>query len=167
MSRIPLRSRAGTVITYVLVDDEDYEDVSQFRWARSGSGYVTRKVEIARHPTTGRRRQQTIDLHKQVMGFPDCQVDHINHDKLDCRKANLRLAPGNHRDNCQNRAVRQASASGYRGVDLHKRSGKWQARAMVDYKNHYLGLYATAEEADAAVRAFRRDHMPFSEEAAA
>lgn len=136
------------------MDDEDYEALAQFAWCLS-KGYAVRN-----RPGRGNGH---VFLHRQVMGEPSCQVDHESRDKLDCRRSNLRLARRNERDNAQNQGARETNPTGVRGVHVH-RDG-FIARVRLNYKQHYLGRFATVEEAAAVVEAFRREHMPFSEDA--
>lgn len=63
-----------------------------------------------------------------------------------------------HRENMQNLAsLNPRSASGYRGVTLHKPSGKWKAEVRSRGKLHYLGLHATPENAAEVARMKRNE----------
>lgn len=93
--------------------------------------------------------------------WPTTQIDHINGNRSDNREANLRLA-----DNFQNSANRlrqKNNTSGYKGVSLHRKTGKWQASVRLGGELKYLGLFASASEAHAAyVRATRQYHGAFA-----
>jgi hypothetical protein len=78
-------------------------------------------------------------------------VDHIDHTPLNCTRANMRLV--NKHQQARNR--RPWGTAGYRGV--RRLGGRWQARAMLDRRMHYLGTYAAAEEAARVVDAFWRE----------
>jgi len=85
-------------------------------------------------------------LHRLIMDAPaDKQVDHINGNKLDNRKCNLRLC--SHQQNCCNR-------KGHKGRDLPKgvckSINKFQSRITVNGTTIYLGGFDTPEEAHAA-----------------
>ncbi|HUB72809.1 MAG TPA: HNH endonuclease [Solirubrobacteraceae bacterium] len=96
----------------------------------------------------------------------DPEVDHVNGNRLDNRRVNLRVA--SHSENMQNRhGLTATNTSGYRGVSWHKRRRKWIAYAQLDGRAYYLGYFDTAEEADEAVKAWRAEHMPFSADARA
>lgn len=71
--------------------------------------------------------------------WPDCEIDHINQLKYDNRFSNLRAV--NRRQNEQNKLMRSDNKSGFKGVSLHKASGKWQAFISVRGKSIYLGKY--------------------------
>jgi hypothetical protein len=159
-ARLVLRNSAGEVVAYALIDAADEEWLSQWRWHMDDErGYVARKE--------GRRgNQRKVYLHRQILGLKrgDPRMgEHRNRNRLDNRRANLRIAVRGDLDNKQNLDPYSTNTSGYRGVT--RRGSGWVAQCTVNYKNHYLGYYQTPEEADYVVRAFRAKHMPFSEEA--
>lgn len=159
-ARIPLCNRKGEIVAWAIVDEGDYAWLSDYKWRHLSNGYAVRYT----------RDNKTVLMHRQIMGLKHGdrrQVDHINRDRLDCRRSNLRLAPRGGLDNQQNLSIGSRNTSGYRGVKWDKRRGKWYAAAQIARVSHFIGYFATAEEAGAAVAAFRRDHMPFSEEALA
>jgi hypothetical protein len=67
------------------------------------------------------------------------QVDHIDNNKLNNIKSNLRLC--NHTENMINRPTHSNSKSGYKGVIFYKRLNKYMAKINVNKKQLYLGLY--------------------------
>ena len=159
---IPLGRKDGTIAGYALVDAEDFAQLSAWRWFVETKGYARRTVN------TG-TSYIPIRMHREIAGLAredPRQVDHINGDKLDNRRANLRIVTN--AENQQNlTSLRSTNTSGYRGVQRNRgRWGKpWLARANVAGRRYALGAYDTAEEADAAVKAFRAQHMPFSSDA--
>ena len=84
--RIPL-----TQGLYALVDPADYAELSRYRWhANRGreTFYAQRKVW---DPLT--RTERTVKMHRQILNCPDhLVVDHVNHNGLDNRRANIRAA---------------------------------------------------------------------------
>ena len=127
-----------------LVDDEDFARVGLHKWYYHSTGYARRTVHIGhgrKHRTTG-----VEFLHRSVIQAPDgWQVDHINHNKLDCRRANLRLCT--HGQNITNRSSQARSTSQYKGVHFTK--NRWQATIQVNGKSIYLGRFT--DEVDAAL----------------
>lgn len=116
-----------------LIDDEDFEKLNEFNWYFRKEGYA---VSNTKHL-----------MHRLVMNAPKgYQVDHINLNKLDNRKSNLRLA--NASTNKANDGLRANNTSGYKGVQcMRGRKKPWMSRIKVNYKNIYLGYYYTPEEA--------------------
>ena len=123
-----------------MIDSEDAELVLPFRWNCS-SGYAVRHA-----PTTKEGNRPQIRLYRLIIGAkPGEEVDHINRDRLDNRKKNLRICTRT--ENARNRSVDYNSKSGVRGVTLFKQSGKWRADIRVHGELHYLGLFETKKGA--------------------
>lgn len=119
---------------YALIDDEDFDRISQFKWSYDQHGYASRRNKAA--------QPQKMYLHRFVIGAPaGMEVDHINHDRLDNRRSNLRLAT--RQENSRN--MRSRGKSRYKGVksSFHK----WQAEIKISGKTHYLGSFPTEIEA--------------------
>ena len=118
-------------------DLEDYELIKDYCWHISNKGYVTTLDR-----TTGKR----ILLHRLVMHPENDEVvDHINRDKLDNRKANLRVCTSS--DNAKNRGTRKNNVSGVTGVIWNKQASKWQAIINVSGKRKHLGYFTDINEA--------------------
>jgi hypothetical protein len=93
-------------------------------------------------------------MHRLIMGCPvGFEVDHINGNKLDNRRANLRLA--SHRQNCQNQRVYTRNTSGFRGVVYCRRTGRWRAKVVSAGRCHSAGYHSTAEQAAHAASVLR------------
>lgn len=80
--------------------------------------------------------------------WPDGQIDHINHDKLDNRINNLRVVTN--KENNRNRGRATNNTSGHTGVSWHKRDQKWLASIVVDDKKKNLGRFDSKDDAIAA-----------------
>ncbi len=137
---IPLRGQGGELRASVLVDREDAV-LCGFTWCLNGGGYAVRP--------TGKPYLHRVIMHAAVKEGQ--QVDHINRDKLDCRRANLRAVT--QAENARNVGLAKNNPSGYRGVSKHV-GGKWRARVGAKH----LGLFDTAEAADCAARGYRLVH---------
>ena len=86
-------------------------------------------------------------MHRDILKPPDhlC-VDHINHNGIDNRRANLRLAT--HRQNSYNRIhFTKNPSSKYKGVSFRKRTKKWDAKIRYDGKNKHIGSFKDEIEA--------------------
>jgi len=126
----------------VMVSDEDYKKISKFNWSYSAStGYAVRK---------GRKNQnepRTVHMHRAIMNAKvNMQVDHINGNKLDNRRSNLRFASV--QKNAFNRKKPKVKCtSKYKGVLKRKNSIKWEARIKFNNKAIYLGRFVNEEDA--------------------
>jgi len=130
-----------------IVDDEDYPLLAQWKWSYS-QGYAVRKVKTE----TGTK---TYAMHSQLLTTAcDSIVDHINGNRLDNRRHNLR--PCAHLQNNMNRRPNLNKLSNpFKGVYKHKRrkANPWQA--MIGYQGTriHLGVFPTATEAAKAYNA--------------
>ncbi len=140
MKRIPL-----TQGKFALVDNEDFEWLSQWKWqAQKGryTYYAARRIPIQ----SG--EQRAVWIHRQILGlkFGDgIESDHRNNNGLDNRKANLR--PCTPRQNQWNRLPRKNVSSKYKGVGWHKDTQKWQAHITYNSEFIWLGLFSNETEA--------------------
>ncbi len=125
-----------------LISLEDVPKVEGIPWFLTNQGYAS----CRRMPSPKR-----IMMHRLIMGAPDGMcVDHINHNKLDNRRQNLRIvtkAFNNHHR--KNRSELRGTEPGY--------NGKWSAYISINNKKKSLGTYATREEAIQARRAAERE----------
>jgi hypothetical protein len=90
------------------------------------------------------------------------EVDHINADGLDCRRANLRTC--SHAENMQNRC-HHVKAPDLRGVFWQPSRGKWFVQLRVHTVRRYIGSYASLDEAKAAAREARAHYFTHANEA--
>lgn len=90
--------------------------------------------------------QRLVLLHRLILqAAPATQVDLTNGDTFDNRRVNLRLSTPS--QNNANRFRLPANTSGYKGVTLHRDTGKWQAQIKLNGRNHYLGLFSDPTDA--------------------
>lgn len=114
-----------------IIDDEDVGVISKHSWYINNCGYVI--------STEG------ISLHRLVLGITkkNQHIDHINRDKLDNRKINLRICmPW---QNAHNIPKKKNNTSGYKGV--FRNGEKWISKIMVRGNRIYLGTFDTKEKA--------------------
>lgn len=158
--KIPLRRRDGSLRGFAVVDAEDYDWLNQWRWFMDNNGYAVRQIRVA----VG--RQHPMPMHRQILGLEigDArQGDHLNRERLDNRRSNLRIVTKG--ANAQNRNRSRGGTSKYRGVCWNARVGKFYAYARLNYKLHHLGVFEDEKDAAEAAASFRREHMPHSVEA--
>lgn len=125
-----------------LVDDEDYEYLSQFKWF-AHKDYST----FYAGRSTGRHGKQ-IWMHREILGTPDgLIVDHIDHNGLNNQKYNLRNCT--HGDNIKNKVTH--NTIGYLGVSYYnpkrKKTKPFRATIWINGRNIHLGTFGTAEDA--------------------
>ncbi len=136
-----------------LVDDEDFEELSRFKWfaqwdRESRTYYARRQV---RHEDG---RQRAISMHRAVTGAdPHQKVDHINHNGLDNRRGNLRTCTSS--QNLRNMRKRGGCSSRYKGVYYADDTGRWRAyitepRASGIGRRRHLGYFNSEQDAAGA-----------------
>jgi hypothetical protein len=120
-----------------LVDASDYEWLTQWTWHCS-NGYATR---------TGKSPSRHVVLmHREIMQTPKgMDTDHINRDKLDNRRCNLRICTRS--ENHMNRRKSVGTISKFKGVGWNRKCWKWKATIQVDGRQLYLGTFDTELEA--------------------
>lgn len=129
---------------YTLVDNDDYEYLSQWKWRYHNLGYAVRTMHVAY--INGKAIKKEIMMHRLIMNPEKGMViDHKNRNKLDNRRANLRVCT--QAKNRLNSIKKSNNTSGYIGVCWDKTKNKWLASIHLHGKQKYLGRYDTAQEA--------------------
>ena len=136
----------------IIVDAEKYDEISQYCWYISNSGYAI---------TRDTKTRKQILLHRLVLfGYDNVVnsdiIDHANRDKLDDRLCNLRICDAS--DNAKNHSLSVRNTSGVVGVNYSSQYKKWRAFVTDDRKFISLGYYKTKEEAIAARLAGERKY---------
>lgn len=117
-----------------------------FNFARLPSGYI-----IAR-PKGRSQKWKSYYLHRLIMRPQHgMQVDHINGDRSDNRRSNLRICT-NQQNNLNKTGTK--SSTGVRGV--YPVVGVPGKPFRASFRNHYLGCFATIHEASAAYQTAMR-----------
>jgi type V secretory pathway adhesin AidA len=126
-----------------VVDEADFERLSQWNWHVDGKGYALRTGRKSDGPLC----RKGIFMHRQIMGVtdPSVEVDHHDHNTLNNQRSNLRLCSslGNH----ANASLQVNTTSGYKGVSFDKRKKRWQSRLKVKGEQIFLGYFSTKEQA--------------------
>jgi hypothetical protein len=128
-----------------IIDDEDFERVSKYKWRANVTSWGTYAVTWMRIEGRG----QHVYLQRFLLGLPrDKLITFANGDKLDNRRINLKYTT---RSKSQmGRPRRSNNRTGFKGVSFNKAAEKYKSYIKKDGKLHYLGLHATAKEAAAA-----------------
>lgn len=154
-ARVPLRSPNGIVETYALIDANDADLVRETHW------YLDEGYARSNGYANGKKIQER--MHRVILGLTkdDPQlVDHINRDRLDNRRANLRLFDRHGRPDMQN--ISGWGKSQHRGVSFDRDSGKWHAYIYIQGRMRNLGRFDSESEATKAARDARLRLMPYA-----
>ena len=140
-----------------IVDDADFDWLNQWKWcARWNKGtqsfYAVRNSPSPEHAT--------VLMHRQIIGLvkgDHRQVDHRDHDTLNCCRQNLRVCTS--QQNIRHQRRHRDNASGFKGVYFYKPTSKWAAMIKAGAKNKYLGYFPTAQSAALAYDAAAQRHF--------
>jgi hypothetical protein len=131
---------------WAVVDAADYEWLMQWKW--NARWLPKRRIHYAmrnsKRDETG--KQRSIAMHREILALragDKRQGDHINHNTLDNRRCNLRIAT--HIESSRNRRTRADNTSGYKGVFLNK-NGQCYARITVNKKPIILEWFPDTSE---------------------
>lgn len=132
-AEIELQNKNHEVVGYALIDLDDIDKCSVHKWYLDSVGYARTSVG-----------QNKVRLHKFITHTDrETIVDHINRNKLDCRKDNLRIA--DHSINSLNRDAQSNNKCGAKGVHQNK-AGYWYATIKIKEIN-LSKTFSTKEEA--------------------
>lgn len=125
-------------VARTIMDIDDIELISTYRWHLDSKGYV--------------RNSFNHSMHRMLIDAPNgMDIDHINRNPLDNRKANLRICTRS--QNSINKTVTKANTSGCKGVNWQKNLKKWESRIWINGETIRLGYFRNIEEAIAARKA--------------
>lgn len=133
--RLPLTNSHGKT---AIIDKDDYPRVQFIKWYLLKAGYVQGYLP---QPIG-----KMVYLHRFIIQAKDYQeYDHRNGNKLDCRKQNIRLCTRS--QNQANRDLQSNNTTGYKGVYLHKPTGRYQIKIRFQGKMQYFGYHTDPIEA--------------------
>lgn len=139
----------------VLIDDEDLCIIKRRTWRVLKSWdklYIRSQTTTYDKTKTNNHKTISFQLHREIAKAPPgMEVDHINGNIFDNRKANLRICT--HQQNNWNKPTRRDSKTGLKGVNFDEARGKYQARIKINGKQLFLGRFSSAIEAHEAYKA--------------
>lgn len=136
MALIPLTQ--GQV---AIIDDCDYPLVAGMKWYAK----YERGNWYAAHNYGRKSGYKIVKLHRYLLDTPPgVDVDHDNHNGLDCRRANIRNC--NKSQNQANSLLKATNKSGFKGVSKW-RVTTWRTTIRVNGKSIHIGVYQDIIEA--------------------
>jgi len=143
MKNIPLTN--GKHRNFAIVDDDNYDFLMQWSWGLTNFGYVIRAQHI--EVLNGKQIKEYTLMHKLILNpSPEKQTDHIDGNKLNNQRANLREATAS--QNLMNKPKRKGTfSSKYKGVCWSERDKKWRCYINIDKKRKSLGHFTHEEDA--------------------
>lgn len=148
---IVLKNKRQEVVAECIIDLDDVDKIKRYKWYISGGYCITKGI----NPESG------IDIGNVIFNNFSDKYDHINHNRLDNRKINLR--PVTSHQNAMNMGKKNTNKSGVTGVSKERgcKTTKWIALLTYNYKTKWLGSY---ESFDDAVKARLQGEIKFFKE---
>lgn len=123
----------------IIVDDEDFEYLRQWRWYINAQGYAVG------YKDWNKEKKSLVRMHRIINRTPSgLLTDHINGNKLDNRRNNLRNA--NRSQNACNSRPRSNSTN-HKGVSWDGKNKRWRVQIGLNGKNYVFGRYEEITDA--------------------
>jgi len=127
---------------FAIVDEVDYDWLIERKWYYGHKGYAVHRKYLG--TINGKLKLKAIYMHRLILNTPEEMfTDHINCNRLDNRRCNLRICSRN--QNMMNSIKKMDGCSPYKGVTLN--CGKWSAGITINSKHISLGRFFTQKEA--------------------
>ena len=120
------------------IDNEDFEKIKGHTWRLNSRGYIVTWLRVD-------KKKKAVLMHRLIMGVDKepVVVDHVDHNKLNNRKSNLRIC--SNAENLRNRVVSKNNKLGAKGI--YKVNNKFRVRIVANKTNYNLGSFESLEEA--------------------
>ena len=129
---IILYNNKSEPVAETLIDIEDIDKIKNSKWCKDKNNYV--------------KNSNQEYLHRVIMEESNLFIDHINGNKLDNRKSNLRVCCN--ADNLKNRVkLPSNNTSGILGVRYREDRNKWYAEIQYNKQKINLGSYTEKDDA--------------------
>ena len=134
---IIIRDKYQNINGKAIIDIDDVDNISRYKWYLSYGYPVTKGVD----------KNNNIDIANVIFNNYDNMYDHIDNNRLNNRKSNLR--PVSSHQNAMNMGKKNTNTSGVTGVSSKKVKGgiKWYSVITYNYESIWLGCYNTFDEA--------------------
>lgn len=130
-----------------LVDDEDFERLSRFKWHVRLRGNI---IYAARSCPIGNGKYRRMPMHREVLRLAGATpiIDHRDLNGLNNQKSNIRICT--HEQNRQNKGPLVTNTSGIKGVSWDKKNKRWVSHICCHGKQRNLGRFSDKESATIA-----------------
>ena len=141
------KSYSEEVIDYALISKDDYQKAIKIFWQKTKYGYARGYDNVAK---------RSVLLHVYLLNSDTKTtiLDHINRNKLDCRRLNLRVA--DKQLNSFNRDTPQNATTRHKGVSFDKRRNKYRAYIKILQRQIWLGYYENLADAVTARKLYEK-----------
>lgn len=121
-------------------DLDDYTLIKEYCWCIDREGYVSTNL-------WDDDKKKSIRMHRLIINVSDKkdEIDHINNNKKDNRKCNLRIVTRS--QNGMNRGVQSNNKTGVTGVTFYEPYDKWNSQIALNGKHINLGYFSDFEDA--------------------
>lgn len=139
-----------------IIDKNDYDKIKNYRWSINTQGYPEAKIK------NKRVKLHRYLLDKEVWNGYDEIIDHIDRNKLNNCRENLRITT--QRENVKNSAMKSNNTSSVQNVEWNKEMGCWRASKRVEGIKYKIGNFNELHEAKIAVEKFEeslKQNTPF------
>ena len=134
---------------YAIIDSTDNKLISKHKWYYS-HGYAVRHPKMVNGVRKGK-----IMMHRVINNTPiSMHTDHINGDRLDNRKSNLRAV--NTPQNVWNSKIERDTTTGIKNVSVS--NDGYQVRVQKNGKRHFVGLFKNLDKAVHCATKFRKEY---------
>lgn len=128
-------------IGYTSKDEPFYFDLEDYDLIKDYSWYINNKYGYCMTV----HNNKTIYIHRLIMNDPEFEIDHINRNKSDNRKSNLRIVTSS--QNNMNQKINMRNKSGVTGVYWYEKNNKWIAYINLNKKRYNLGYFDNKDTA--------------------
>lgn len=144
IAKIQLYNKHQKIIGEAIIDTEDVPKVEKYKWRLYLGG--TERSKCSSILTGNGSTTYTNSLHRHIMNCPKgLYVDHINGNRFDNRKCNLRICTN--QENNFNVAKQKTNTSGYKGVWYDKLRKKWVSEIKINNIKVFIGRFINKDDA--------------------
>lgn len=141
-AEIILYNMKNEEVSRTKIDLEDVEKCKSLKW-RINDKSTNRKQKLYCYSGSGKGNQ--LPLHRYLINcLNNMEIDHINSDSLDNRKANLRIVT--HSKNLFNKELSNYKDNGFTGISYDRKNKQYKTEISANNKRYYFKNFNTIEE---------------------